>query len=103
MLFLKRGEYVFAKQIGAGMFVYYALGLMIWVKVDFTFFFFYWVYPLFEAISFLGIIAYLWHSFVDPDDDSNQYINSITILRGKDNIWNEVLSLSRLEFEFVEC
>lgn len=35
------------------------------------------------------MIAYLWHSFVEPDDPTNQYINSITIVNGFDNVWNE--------------
>ena len=39
-----------------------------------------------QAMTFLGSIAYLWHGFVDPADPSNQYINSMTIIDGLDNV-----------------
>jgi hypothetical protein len=42
-----------------------------------------------EDIIFFGGISYLWHAWVDPEDITNQFVNSVTILKGKDNIWNE--------------
>eukprot|EP01102_Stenamoeba_stenopodia_P017911 TRINITY_DN649_c0_g1_i1.p1 TRINITY_DN649_c0_g1~~TRINITY_DN649_c0_g1_i1.p1 ORF type:complete len:159 (+),score=44.92 TRINITY_DN649_c0_g1_i1:1240-1716(+) len=47
------------------------------------------MFPIFEDIIFFGGISYLWHAWVDPEDETNQYVNSMTIIRGKDNIWNE--------------
>jgi hypothetical protein len=32
---------------------------------------------------------YLWHAFSEEADPTNQYINSITIVRGGNNVWNE--------------
>ena len=89
ILFVKRGEYGLAARMFAGM-AYYAsvLALVCWI-VDWRFCVAYFVYPLCESASFLGAIAYLWHGFVEPSDPTNQYINSITILDGKDNIFNE--------------
>jgi len=37
----------------------------------------------------LAAISYLWHAFVEESDTGNQYVNSVTILSGHDNIWNE--------------
>lgn len=34
-------------------------------------------------------ISYLWHAFVEESDPGNQYVNSVTILGGHYNVWNE--------------
>uniref|UniRef100_A0A7S2HBV5 Fatty acid desaturase domain-containing protein n=2 Tax=Helicotheca tamesis TaxID=374047 RepID=A0A7S2HBV5_9STRA len=88
-LFWHRGEYRLFKELGTGMFVYYSISSFIWYKSSTVFIFAYWFYPLLEVASFLGAIAYIWHAFVDEKDPGNQYVNSVTILRGQDNIWNE--------------
>lgn len=31
----------------------------------------------------------MWHLWIDPDYPANPYVNSVTILNGKDNVWNE--------------
>jgi fatty acid desaturase len=49
----------------------------------------YWVFPHAEAIVLLCAISYLWHAFVEESDPGNQYVNSVTILNGLDNVWNE--------------
>jgi len=89
VLFMKRQEYAFAKDLFFGMAYYYGVGAVIWFGVGWSFCLAFFVYPLFEAIAFLGAIAYLWHAFIQPDDPENQYINSVTILNGKDNVFNE--------------
>jgi len=89
VLFLKRGEYGFAKVLGQGMTYYYCVGMLLCYKVGWQFAAAYWLYPLMESCTFLGMIAYLWHGFVEPSDPGNQYVNSITILNGGDNVWNE--------------
>ena len=36
-----------------------------------------------------NLLFFFRHAFVDPKDPTNQYVNSVTILDGMDNIWNE--------------
>jgi len=71
-----------------GIFVYWSTiaAVAYW---NWSFCLIYILFPLFEAIIFLSAIAYLWHAYVDSHDPTNQYVNSITILEGHDNIWNE--------------
>ena len=45
--------------------------------------------PHLETINYLAAINYTWHTFVDPDDVSNEYVKSITILDGQYNVFNE--------------
>jgi len=89
VLFLKRKEYGFALELAKGMLYYYGVGALLCYYVGFTFACAYWLYPSLESITFLGMIAYIWHAFVEPEDTQNQYINSVTILNGGDNIFNE--------------
>jgi len=46
-------------------------------------------FPFLESTLFFGAISYLWHCFLDPDQPDNEFINSMTILEGHDNIFNE--------------
>lgn len=89
VLFLKRREYRYASEIAMGMTYYYGVGALLWIFVDWKFCCAYWLYPFFETVAILGMISYIWHAFVDPRDPTNQYVNSVTILKGGDNIWNE--------------
>merc|ERR1711971_1112231 len=89
LLFLKRGEYGQARDMAYGMFYYYSMGVLLCLCTDWKFAAGYWLYPFLESLSLLGMIAYIWHAFVDASDPNNQYINSITILDGGDNVWNE--------------
>ena len=49
----------------------------------------YVAFPFFEASLLLAAINWSWHAFVDPNDPSNEYIQSITILDGTINVLNE--------------
>eukprot|EP01063_Lacrimia_lanifica_P004084 TRINITY_DN12280_c0_g1_i1.p1 TRINITY_DN12280_c0_g1~~TRINITY_DN12280_c0_g1_i1.p1 ORF type:complete len:496 (+),score=168.56 TRINITY_DN12280_c0_g1_i1:79-1566(+) len=89
LLFWKRDEAQYLRDILGGMAYYYGIGALVWYAMGPVFFWAYYLYPHLEAASFLGAIAYIWHAFSDEADPSNQYVNSITILRGQDNIWNE--------------
>jgi len=89
LLFAIRGEYKMLRDLLCGMVYYYGVGALIGYQMGLTFYWAYILYPFVEGASFLGIIAYLWHSFSEADDPTNQYINSITILRGGNNVWNE--------------
>jgi len=71
-----------------GMVYYYGM-MAIFAMYDWRFALSYYVYPHFESMVFFGLISYMWHIFVDPKDPNNQYVNSLTILDGHDNIWNE--------------
>eukprot|EP00929_Paragymnodinium_shiwhaense_P006731 TRINITY_DN1106_c0_g2_i11.p1 TRINITY_DN1106_c0_g2~~TRINITY_DN1106_c0_g2_i11.p1 ORF type:complete len:554 (-),score=80.35 TRINITY_DN1106_c0_g2_i11:346-1944(-) len=87
-LFAKRREWGYMKQLLSGMAAFYgvALLLFLWNPV---FCICYWLYPHMEACVGLGAIAYLWHAFVDEEDPGNQFVNSVTILDGHDNVFNE--------------
>merc|ERR1719253_862921 len=67
----------------------YGTGILLCYFVGWQFACAYWLYPMLESLTFLGMISYIWHAFVDADDLTNQYINSVTILNGQDNVWNE--------------
>lgn len=82
ILFWSRKEYKFLSELAYGMAYYYAIGLVVWYKCGLVFYWAYFLYPMLEGASFLGMIAYLWHMFSEESDPTNQYINSITIVRG---------------------
>jgi len=87
--FVQNKEWRFAVGMFSGMAYHLALFVASAVWVNPIFAIAYIGYPLFEDIIFFGGISYLWHAWVDPDDITNQHVNSVTILKGKDNIWNE--------------
>jgi hypothetical protein len=74
-----------------GMMYYYTWSGLVWYKcVEFRFILHTHSIPFLESASFLGMIAYyLWHAFSEEADPTNQYINSITIVLGGNNVWNE--------------
>jgi len=71
-----------------GMAYYYTI-IFLFALHDWKFCLFYVYFPQLECFLFFAAISYLWHAFVDPNDPTNQYVNSVTILDGMDNIWNE--------------
>mmetsp|Transcript_70914 Transcript_70914/g.178783 ORF Transcript_70914/g.178783 Transcript_70914/m.178783 type:complete len:631 (-) Transcript_70914:119-2011(-) len=87
-LLVKRQEWSLVGKLVYGMAAYYgvALVLLFW---DPVFCFVYWLFPHMEGAVLLSAISYLWHAFVEESDPGNQYVNSVTILDGRDNIWNE--------------
>lgn len=87
-LFIKRREWNLVAQIMYGMVTYYGVTALLFFW-DPVFCICYWVFPHFEAIILLCAISYLWHAFVEESDPGNQYVNSVTILDGQDNVWNE--------------
>ncbi|GMH87473.1 hypothetical protein TrST_g13281 [Triparma strigata] len=44
--------------------------------------FWYLVYPLIEGNILLSVVNYTWHAFIDPEDPSNDYVNSTTVYAG---------------------
>jgi len=87
-LLFKRGEWEYFTKLAYGALAYYLVTLLLFLW-DPLFCICYWIYPHYEATIGLGAIAYLWHAFVDEADPGNQYVNSVTILEGQDNVWNE--------------
>lgn len=47
-----------------------------------TFCFWYLFYPLMEGNILLSAVNFAWHAFIDPDDPSNDYVNSTTVVNG---------------------
>ncbi len=87
--YYKKKQWLFVNTLLKGMIYYYGLIILGTVLIDLKFVLAYLLYPHLEAIIFIGGIGYMWHCFVDPDDPTNDYINSLTILDGHDNIWGE--------------
>lgn len=56
---------------------------------NFWFGFGYLLLPHLSAIIFLAAINYTWHAWTDPSDPKNIYKNSITVLSGHYNVYNE--------------
>lgn len=86
--FMAKKEFRFAGRMLAGMVYYYAIVFAaMWYAWDFAICFL--VFPLLESVVFFGGISYIWHSFLNLDDPENEYVNSVTVLNGHDNIFNE--------------
>jgi len=47
-----------------------------------TFTLFTLVYAFVEGNILLSIVNYVWHGFIDPNDPSNDYVNSTTVVEG---------------------
>jgi len=87
-LLIKRSEWGLVRTLLIGMVAYYGLGVLLWCWSP-SFCLCYYIYPHAEACVFLCAISYLWHAFVEESDPGNQYVNSVTVLEGHDNVWNE--------------
>jgi len=86
--FMAKKEFKFAGRMLAGMVYYYTL-LLVSTYIAWDFALCFLVFPLMESIVFFGAISYLWHSFLNGDDEECEYVNSVTIVDGFDNIFNE--------------
>ncbi|CAE7322488.1 unnamed protein product [Symbiodinium natans] len=87
-LLAKRKEWVLVRQMLEGMLAYYGVTLLLFLWSP-TFCIVYWVFCHLEGMLLLCAISYLWHAFVEESDPGNQYVNSVTILDGHDNTFNE--------------
>eukprot|EP01095_Lingulamoeba_sp_RSL-Kostka_P011735 TRINITY_DN454_c2_g1_i1.p1 TRINITY_DN454_c2_g1~~TRINITY_DN454_c2_g1_i1.p1 ORF type:complete len:443 (-),score=122.29 TRINITY_DN454_c2_g1_i1:149-1477(-) len=86
--FYKRKEIRLRNKIAYGMCLYYGIFVILSI-FNWKFALFYFLFPQFESIIFFAGISYVWHLWVEAEDPDNEHINSVTIIRGKDNIWNE--------------
>ena len=71
-----------------GMGIFYGLMAMV-MAVNPLFGFAYLLLPHLSSIIFLAAINYTWHAFTDPDDPRNTYKNSVTLIDGHYNVYNE--------------
>jgi len=86
--FIMRREMKFASSMLLGMLYYATIIYFAWRWAwDFTLTIL--IFPHLESIVFFGAISYLWHAFLNEVDTDDEYVNSMTILKGHDNIFNE--------------
>jgi fatty acid desaturase len=76
------------RRIVFGMLSYYLLIALV-MYFNFWFGFAYMLLPHLSAIIFLAVINYTWHAWTDSSDPKNIYKNSITVLNGEYNVYNE--------------
>jgi len=79
----------FCTELIAGIVYYLTWTFFIWKWTSFEFLISFWLYPLAEAGIFLAGISYVWHAFINPQDSTDPYVGSLTILNGRENLWNE--------------
>lgn len=85
---LRRKNWENARRMAKGMLAY-GIALALLLVLNPWFGFAYLLLPLWCVIIYLAAINYTWHTFMDPDDPDNDFINSVTILRGHYNVFNE--------------
>ncbi len=86
--FIQNKQWVPARRMATGMLVYYGLIAIITI-LNPWFGFMYLILPHMSGIIYLAALNYIWHTFCDPADPDNPYINSVTILNGHYNVFNE--------------
>jgi len=81
----------FIKNMVAGVTYYWAFVALCYVLSGYNakFVFWYLTYPMLEAMTFLSMVNWSWHLFLDPDDVNNEYVSSITLFNGPSNVLNE--------------
>lgn len=89
ILFAQKGQWTFFKKNCFGMAIMYAVWYFFWNKAGAMFTIYFVMYPFIESVVFFGGISYLWHAWCDPKDINNPYVDSMTIVNGQDNIFNE--------------
>lgn len=67
--------------------IYYLLFFSIFAyQINLTFALLYIGYPFLENVSNISAYNWTWHAFIDPEDPTNEYANSITIIDGSYNV-----------------
>lgn len=85
---LAKGKTKEARKMITGMVLFYGLMVVV-MAFDPLFGFAYLLLPHLSSIIFLAAINYTWHAFTDPEDPRNTYKNSVTLLEGQYNVYNE--------------
>lgn len=86
--FVGRKQWKPAGRMALAMICYYGL-IIAFMVVNPWFGFAYLLLPHLSVIIYLAAINYIWHTFCDPADQDNAFINSVTILDGHYNVFNE--------------
>lgn len=86
--FARRRQWPQVRKMSAGMFFYYG-AMATFMLIDPWFGFAYFMLPHLCVIIYLAAINYTWHTFSEPGDPENEYVNSVTILNGHYNVFNE--------------
>lgn len=76
---LKKGDYRNAIGAACHGFLYMAFVGAVWVLAP-AFCFWTLIYCFLESTIVFAVLNFSWHSFIDPDDPENDYINSLTIV-----------------------
>lgn len=79
--FCKEKRYNFAFKTALASMVY-VLFVVACARVHFWFTMATIVYAFVEANILLSVVNFAWHAFIDPNDPSNDYVNSTTIIDG---------------------
>lgn len=87
--FISVGKWRFAANTVVGQIYMGICWFACYKLAGFWFTLLYLFFPFIESTLFFGGISYLWHAFCDPSDPQNPYVDSITIVGGLDNIYNE--------------
>ncbi len=84
----KKGKMKEFRKMVYGMLAFYGFMAMV-MSVNFWFGFAYLLIPHLSCIFLLAAINYTWHAWTDPSEPKNIYKNSITVLEGQYNVYNE--------------
>jgi fatty acid desaturase len=75
-------------KMALGMVAFYGVIAAV-MYINFWFGVAYLVIPHLSCIFLLAAINYTWHAWTDPSEPKNIYKNSITLLEGQYNVYNE--------------
>ncbi|MCB9185282.1 MAG: fatty acid desaturase [Flavobacteriales bacterium] len=84
----KKGKMAEFRKMAFGMLVFYGFMAVV-MSINFWFGFAYLLIPHLSCIFLLAAINYTWHAWTDPSEPKNIYKNSITVLDGQYNVYNE--------------
>lgn len=84
----QKGKMKEFRKMALGMLAFYGL-IAITMYINFWFGVAYLLIPHMSCIFLLAAINYTWHAWTDPSEPKNIYKNSITILDGQYNVYNE--------------
>lgn len=84
----RRGKIKEFRKMVFGMIVFYGFMAAV-MYINFWFGFAYLLIPHLSCIFLLAAINYTWHAWTDPSEPKNIYKNSITVLDGQYNVFNE--------------
>ena len=82
--FYDKGQYRKCLKLVTSVIVYYGIALYLFT-INWKFCVGHYLIPQWFCIIFLSAVSYMWHPFSDPE----LFVNTVTILDGQDNVFNE--------------